>query len=153
MPCCLSGAHTQLSGPQRASKAAGSGNGTSEQGWTSRAVDQCELAAWPSKDARAILGGRRDEEGGGGEKTHIYEPTVSRGEPWEISQTLPHSISKGLVGQQNESTCWHPEREGKGLTSPSLDSGSACLPASPSWLLGTWAHDVASAYLHIFLPG
>lgn len=45
------------------------------------------------------------EEGGGGEKTHIYEPTVSRGEPWEISQTLPHSISKGLVGQQNESTC------------------------------------------------
>ena len=67
MPRCLSGAHTELSGPQRALKAAGSGNGTSEQGWTSRAVDQCELAAWPNKDARAILGGRREEGGGGGE--------------------------------------------------------------------------------------
>lgn len=45
------------------------------------------------------------EKGGGGEKTHIYEPTVSKADPGEISQTLPHSISKGPVGQQNESTC------------------------------------------------
>ena len=51
-------------------------NGTSEQGWTSRAVDQCELAAWPNKDARAILGGRREEGGGGGESV-IGTPNFS----------------------------------------------------------------------------